>query len=346
MSYSNVDKSTLLRVESSSYKDYMLKSCRQIANYIDNILRTDFGYIRADERGERLDVDIPAPTDGYYGKTYHYVNMYKREENPENFLFCDIICKHGGYNPESFYSLPISDRSQVNITWVIALGYTRENVGQDFIENKIDDNMPFSYIDNTIVKTPFIIDHYVTTNTNDNRSTSVCTIPVNLREIITDSSKFLVLSNSETVAPHIGYMTINNVITPVINIMTVYKNYYLRDLKPNTWLNGILITALDLESDISNIIFIRGQDYRRGLNNFFSDFSFKNTKNKMPILPVFLTSTDSDSIVTYDFDKPIQGLFQTSKDFALNRNTRYILDNVSYVSLGNHFLLEEGVVNL
>lgn len=346
MSYSNVDKSTLLRIESSSYKDYMLKSCRQIANYIDNILRTDFGYIRADERGDRLDVDISAPTDSYYGKTYHYVNMYKREENPENFLFCDIICKHAGKYVNYFYYLPTSNRDQVDITWVIALGYTRENVGQDFIEDKIDDNMPFNYIDNTMVKTPFIIDHYITINTNDNHSTSVCTIPINLREIITNSSKFLVLSNSETVAPHIGYMTINNVITPVINVMTAYKIYNLSDFKPGgTWMNAS-ITALDLESDISNILFIRGQDYRRGLNNFFSDFSFKNTKNKMPILPVFLTSTDSDSTVTYDFDKPIQGLFQTSLDFALNRNTRYILDNVSYVSLGNHFLLEEGVVNL
>ena len=274
MSYSNVDKSTLLRIETTSYKDYILKSCRQIANYIDSLLITDFGFIRADERGDRSDVVIPDPTDGYYAKTYHYVNIYKREENPENFLFCDIICKQAGHFQESFYYLPVSDRSAVDITWVIALGYTRENVGQDFIENKIDDNMPFSYIDNTIVKTPFIIDHYVTTNTNNNLGTSVCTIPVNLREITTNSSKFLVLSNSETVAPHIGYMTINNVITPVINVMTVYKSYAARDFRPTSWMSNVNITALDLEADISNILFIRGQDYRRGLNNFFSNFSF------------------------------------------------------------------------
>lgn len=342
MSYSNVDKSTLLRIEGTTYGDYILKTCRQIANYIDNILRTDFGYIRADERGDRSDIDLTEDFPDAHHFYYHYINMYKREENAENFLFCNISCGFSStsYGEPNLANYCFSYRDHTKINWSISLGYTRENIAQDFYavaDSKAGD-IPFSYIDNVIVRTPWIEDHIVTINTNNNITTTVATINIDLREIVSNSSKFLVLGNTTNLSPHIGYMTINNVITPVINVMTKY----FRDSKSYI---GNVANALDPESDISNILFIRGQDYRRGLNNFFSDFSFKNTKNKMPILPVFLTSTDSDSTVTYDFDKPIQGLFQTSKDFALSRNTRYILDNVSYVSLGNHFLLEEGAIN-
>ena len=341
MSYSNVDKSTLLRINSTTYGNYIIESCRQIANYINNILITDFGFLRADERGDRADVDLVRDFPNANNFVYHYINMYKKEENAENFLFCNITC---GFSSRS-YGTPklsynsFSERSNTDILWSISFGYTRENIAQDFYGTTLNFDIPFSYVDNVILRTDFIKDHLVTINTNNNQSITVGTIPVDLREISTDSSKFLVLGSQSNIAPHIGYMTINNVITPVINIMTNYNR------SKSTYGLGYIPNTIDPEADISNILFVRGQDYRRGLNNFFSNFSFKNTKNKMPILPIFLTSTDSDSTTTYDFDKPIQGLFQTSLDFALSRNTRYILDDVSYVSLGNHFLLEEGVVN-
>lgn len=348
MSYSNIDKSQTFAIECSTYADMMINTCRTISDYLETILTQDFGFIRADEKGDRSGFEPTSAQLGWGRASYHYINIYKKEANADNFLICDVTFLFDG----SDYGVNILskgtgfNRDTIEVGTRITFAYSRENLNDIFVNN-VDttlNNTAYSTIDGLYINSPFLTYRPRTEGSSEDPRYQITYLP--LREISTSSSKFLTVTDDYNSFPAIGYMTVNNTIIPIINKTVDINTSVISGAYPPdptgafTWNEKYP----EVNANISNTLFIRGQDHRRGLNNFFSEYEFRNNKNKMPILPIYLTHLDNESTTDYDFDKPIQGYFQTGKDFATSRGSKYVLDNVSYISLGNHYLIEEGPI--
>ena len=363
MSYQNINRSTTFSVSATKLADLVFLGCRNIANYLDSILTTEMGFIRADTK------DTPDPSTGvsqrdtlyanmqnsnYYVFDFHYINVYKDKEVADNFLLCDVqYFQYSGSSANSLNAAAtriVSDNrlSHKQVVFQITLSYSKTNIANDYLRNSTSNgsiqpnsgtatsiNLPYNVIQNYIVSSPAVGLTFI----SGDSSSSLWNLDLKLRQIKTNDCNFLILNDETNMAPQIGTVKINNQKYPVINKMSSCSS---QQGEQSSGYPTIYYTANT--ADISYFFCIMGEEYKVLLGNFLRAFEFRNNKSKMPILPVYLSTSDNTSSTSYDFSKPIQGLFQTAKNFAVTRGVKYVLDNVSYVSLGNNFLLEEGPI--
>lgn len=349
MGYSNVDKTLSIRYEGSSFtlRALMKHVIKEMTNHIDNLLTT-IGFVRIDDRGDfgtAIDNISNVPT--YNPTEFRFFSIYKKNEDG-NYLIC-TLCFCGlriDYLNNSFsYDLNSngSDPPYIYLRYIFTYSRTNTEKIYEIIENP-NSALPFTYIDNIYTTNQL---SFMKTIQKGN----LYTVDIPFRLITNDFGKYLVLNNDENSIPHLGIIDIKDNKYPIFFLPsnTQYFSPYGTDL--NSWRYGTKTSSL------SNIFIIDGDTPRRGLNNFLSGFNFNNLSSKIPLIPVFETGTDSTSTTLYNFDKPIDGIYSTSKDFATTLGARYTTTGVyqitennvvvekiyrkTYRSLGNYFLMEE-----
>jgi hypothetical protein len=344
MAYINEDKSftiTSSLSENNTNGKLMLDMCRKIHKKINPMI-LGMGYTRIDERGDRNDVTPPTGGSRQY-REYIFNNVYKKSGNNDNiFLICSIGVYCGSSSSNSWDSTPFS--SNHTYTTRIYFSLSKTNVSSDVIATPDDlsnTGLNYTYINNILIAS----DAFRITATNNQASVIIPMRMVTINTITGTTpislSKFVICNNNPYSTPHVGFVQIND---KPYNCISTLNNYLYVDRGGGTlWPGGWDVRYPNPEASLSNLFVPMDEEYGFGLSNFLSNYSFRNTLQKFPLVPVYVTSTNSSSSsnYTYDYNKKITGLYQTSADYANSIGTRYTLNNINYYSLGNHFLLKE-----
>ena len=338
MSYINEDKTFSISCnlsEDNTNGKLLLDICKKANNIIDPLIQS-MGYTRIDMRGDRSDIQAPSDTSNY--GTYLHVmlnNVYQLNTSDDNFyLICTINAFRYLNSSTSWGTKPWSDNNE-KYYFRIFLSYSQTNINSDnFIRtNDIYYKPPdYSFISGQAITSPSVS---VTGGATQGIASVI--FPMRLITLVNDSNstigQFIVNgTNNTNTIPHIGYLHVNGVRTSMISVLSSYA----------TESNITGNKTIQPGSLLSNIMVIEGDTPRRAVSNLISNFSFQNSQQKFPIIPVYVRPS-SDSNV-YDFNKKINNFYQTSSDYANELGTRYTLNNKNYLSLGNHFLIEEGSV--
>lgn len=305
-----------------------------INSYLDNILQ-GLGLIRADNHGNHSSLDINFGT-GYEVIDIHFINCYTTMNDKENYLVLDTrVLFDGGYNlsektsdslfkdlKNPYYEFFLKVSNSFFFSRTIPVDGQITGTSKNFISSFILDGAFSSY---TIFSRP-----------NNDYISFRGEIPFRLIE--NNYGKYFSLLKNENVIPNFGVSQINN------------KNYLVCFL-PNKRANkdspnSIYYYNPSEDAYPVNILIMNNEDYRYGTANIFSNYSFYDLNNKMPILPIFASSTTTTNPTEYDFNMPLMGITQTSKNFLNLKDSRYQLNGKIYRNLGGLYLFEEGDVKI
>lgn len=333
--YINEDKSKVFNFEIDNNKtigEAIKLIGPPINSYLDNILQS-LGLIRADNHGNHNSLDINFGT-GHGVIGVHFINCYTTINDKENYLVLDtrvlLTAKANNlssYSSDSLFKI-LKDGPAYGVDLYISNIFFFSRAIP--VDGQITDTRK-NFISSFILDGAF--SSYTTFSQLNNDYLSF-TGEIPFRIIGNNYGKYFSLLKNENVIPNFGVSQINN------------KNYLVCFL-PNKRVDTSYTDSLDYYNPVIdaypvNILIMNNEDYRYGTANIFSNYTFYDLNNKMPILPIFASSTTTINPTEYDFNIPLMGIAQTSKNFFDLKDSRYQLNGKIYRNLGGCYLFEEG----
>ena len=336
--YINEDKSKVFSFEIDENKtigEVIKLTGISINSYLDNILQS-LGLVRADNHGNHSSLDINFS--GYGTIDVHFINCYTTMDDKENYLVFDtkvlLVAKSNdlsSYSSDSLFKI-LKDGPAYGVNLYVSNSF--------FFSRAIP-------VDGQITRTrknfisSFILDgafSFYTTFSFINNDYLSFTGEIPFRIIGNNYGKYFSLLKNENAIPNFGVSQINN------------KNYLVCFL-PNKRVNTDSKDSINYYNPSEdaypvNILIMNNEDYRYGTANILSNYTFYDLNNKMPILPIFASSTTTTNPTEYDFNMPFMGIVQTSKNFFNLKDSRYQLNEKIYRNLGGRYLFEEGDVKI
>ena len=341
MTRENISKTFTVPIDSNHpyAKDIIFDFGDQIMQYIeDEIIKKEsfFNMKRLDEHSDsHSDATFVIPDLSYSNDQVGGVTItryYVFDNTDNNKLALTIGLGYSGGENKGLNLNTYSSTNNFNMIIQINMFYTRENL-LDLVNTNYN-----SYYASTIVgsngygfmgigATSCIQDsvNRITIIANNNGGVWTCTLP--LMRISNSSVKGTTFNTSEHAIPRIAIVETNNT--------SIYKAYFWTSNQKDNHSD-------DIEKPNCSYIFILDKDslFRFGVPNFLSGVTFKNKGDKIPSVPLWLSSSNTSSPTDYNYSKVLKYFLQTS-DSEVEVGNRYIINGAVYICIGNRLLMRE-----